>query len=385
MFSVYIAGTPDIANSWRDVIATRPDDAVVIGSTALLDQAITDCARDVPGVLLVDDALLQNAPDLLPSLSALVCPVVIVASAGDPEAARRALTIHAKDFLTTGNWRTELFASLERTALPLYPRDRHLGRVISVFSSKGGVGKTTLAVNLSVALAERLHEPIALVDLDLSFGDVAPMLSLQPQQTIHDVLQADSDPAVLKHAMVTARENLYVLAAPELPEQAEDINGPGLAAIIERLREDYAVVVMDMAPGYPDSNVIGLDLSDLILTLCTPDVVTLRTIGQALALFREDFRYPAEKIHLVLNRTGSQTGIERSDIQAILKISRIHELPSAGSLPVRAANQGVPFIVAETAAPLARAIRALAEDLVDLSRAEGNTPTRTRRLGRRLR
>lgn len=365
MFSVYVAASEELGRAWDQFLKERPAEAIVMGTTDALDRALSECARDLPGVLLLDDALLDRMPQAIELLQKAPYPVVLVAPPRDPGSTRRALAIKAKDLLTHDNWRLELLASLERAALPLYPRDRKVGRVTAVFSPKGGVGKTTLAVNLAVALADRQREPVAVVDLDLTFGDVSPMLALDPVLTIHDVVRHDCDPTILEQAMIAQSANVFVLAAPKTPDQAEDISGPALVKIVELLREDYAFVVMDLAPGYQETNVIALDLSDLVLTICTPDVVTLRTVGQALSLFRDDFRYPPEKIRLVLNRTGSRTGIERSDISTILKTPQLYELPSAGSLPVRAANQGVPFITQEPSAPLAKAIRGLADELTD--------------------
>ncbi len=378
MFSAYLAIADDFRGELAQFLKDRPDQAVVVGSSASLTSALRDCARDNPGVLVVDDRLVEAEPGTAAGLAAAPYPIVIIASGSIPQATRLALQVRAKDFLTRETWQAELMAALDRTAVPLYPRDKKLGQVISVFSSKGGVGKTTIAVNLAVALAERRHEPVAVVDLDLSFGDVAPMLALQPRFDIHDVILSGIDPGVLKAAMMNYASNISVLAAPHTPEEAEDIAPPQLVKILELLREEYAFVVLDLAPGYQETNIMGLDLSDVILTVCTPDVVTLRTVGQALTLFREDFRYPAEKVRLVINRTGSRTGIERSDIAAILKTPQIFELPSAGSMPVRHANQGLPFITQEPNAPLSRALTTMADALADDSAAQATL--RLRRL-----
>ena len=367
MFSVYIAARSLQGDEWATFLKNRPHDAVVAGVTNSLTTAIAECAEKTPGALLLDDGLLLESPEYMDALVQAPYPIVLIIAPNDGAAAHRAIQLKANDLLTWDNWPTELLLSLEKTALPLYPRDKKLGHVIGVFSPKGGVGKTTLAVNLSVALAQKQHEPVALVDLDLAFGDVAAMLALSPKQTIHDVVLADVDPATLKRAMITPHPNLSVLAAPATPEQAEDIIPSALVKIVDSLREDHAFVVIDLAPGYQDTNVIGLDLCDIVLTICTPDVVTLRTVGQALALFRDDFHYPADKVRLVLNRTGSHTGIERNDVSAILKTPHLYELPSGGSQPVRAANHGVPFVIQEPNSVLGRAITSLAAKLAEKS------------------
>ncbi len=383
MFSVYLAANPALAKEWSAHLERRPDTAMVVGSHNALGKALAHCARDLPGVLMLDDDLLAESPEYLDTLSVTAYPILLVAHSNDPAATHRALKIKAKDILTRDNWHEELWAVLDRIAVPLYPRDKKGGRIIAVFSPKGGVGKTTLAVNLAVSIADRRHEPVALVDLDLSFGDVAPMLAINPSLTIHDVSQSGVDPATLDQAMTHLQPNVFVLAGPKAPEQAEDVTPASLVKIIEILRENYAYIVLDLAPGYQETNVIGLDLSDIVLTLCTPDVVAMRTVGQALSVLREDFRYPSEKTRLVLNRTGSRTGIEKSDITTILKTSQIYELPSAGTAPVRAANQGIAFVRQEPSSPLARAIVSLATDLTDEHPKPGKG--RITRRGRRSR
>ncbi len=367
MFSVYIVAEKERGKEWAAFLKSRPEDVVLAGVADSLATAISECAQSIPGVLLLDDDLLRASSDSILPLAQAPYPIVLIIGPNDGAATHRAIQIKAKDLLTWENWRGELLLSLEKTALPLYPRDKKVGRVIGVFSPKGGVGKTTVAVNLSVALSQKHHDPVALIDLDLAFGDVAPMLSLNPALTIRDVSLTDVDPDTLNKALTLPYQNLSVLAAPAAPEQAEDILPSALVKIVGLLREDHAFVVMDMAPGYEETNIIGLDLCDTVLTICTPDVVTLRTVGQALSLFHDDFHYPADKVRLVLNRTGSHTGIERNDVSAILKSPHLYELPSAGSQPVRAANQGIPFVIQEPGSALARAISSLASELAEES------------------
>ncbi len=379
MFSVYLARSEAYADELTNFLRSYQDTLLVMGFQDNLEKAWADCRRDAPGVLLLDDELLRANPEWIERWSQAAFPVVLWASALDPGSARRALAVKAKDLVSGPNWRTELVPALERVAVPLYQRDKKDGRIIAVFSSKGGVGKTTLSVNLAVALAEKSREPILIVDLDLEFGDVSAMVGLEPTLTIHDI-----DPEHLDQSLETVIQRpdapLSVLPAPLTPEQAEDIGSAFLVRLLQHVKQDYRFVILDLAPGYHDLNVAALDIADLILTVCTPDVVALRTVGQALALFREQFRYPSEKIRLVLNRTGSNTGIELSDIVAVLKASRLYELPSAGAMPVRAANEGVPFMLREPRAPLSEAILRLAEDLL-----RDGAPVRSFRWPRRRR
>jgi len=167
MFSVYIAAESDLSQALTAHCHRHPDDVLVMGSSVTLDQALLDCARDCPGLLLLDDRLVAVLPDPARRLESAPCPIILMAAEDIAGATQRAVLLGAKDLLTRDNWSQELLASAGRHALPLYPRDRKRGSVITVFSSKGGVGKTMLAVNLAASLASRHHEPVVIVDLDL--------------------------------------------------------------------------------------------------------------------------------------------------------------------------------------------------------------------------
>lgn len=373
MFSIYVAATPEIRDVLVPFLQTQPQ-VLMMGSSSDAEAALRDLDRDRPGVLLIDDRWLAAHGAAVEPLADRAFPIVLLADPTVPEAARRALRLRAKDLVPTERWTAELLPSLERVAIPLYPRDKRRGRIVTVFSPKGGVGKTTLSVNLAAGLAEKTHESVVIVDLDLAFGDVSSMLGLDPKTTIHDCLH---DGLSAREALTVVSPHLSVLAAPFAPDEAEDISGPLLVNLLERLREEHAYVVVDLAPGYQETNLAALDVSDTVFTVLTPDVVTLRTIGHALTVFRKDLHYPPGKVRLVLNRTGSRTGIERSDIVTLLKTPVSHELPSAGSAPARAANQGVPFVQAEPRAALTMAVLEMVSDL-----AQPATPV-NRRAGKR--
>lgn len=363
MFTVYLALNERIVQPVADHVRQH-DDMVFLGATADPRKALAECTTTAPGVLVLDDTLLAANPGLLTAFGDSPYPIVLFADPDVPGVARRALAIKADELLAVSDWHDQLSSILHRVAVPLAGEAKKSGRVISIFSSKGGAGKTTIAVNLAVSLGQRLHDPIVLVDMDFAFGDVVAMVGRNPQVTIYDLLSTPLDADTIQKALIEVATNVWVLPAPLRPEEAEDIHADHIVKILEALKERYAYVIIDMAPGYDDLNVTALDMSDAILTICTPDVVTLRTIGQAVQLFREGFRYPTDKIRLVLNRSGSRTGIETQDIEAILKSPVVYELPSDGSVPVRAANDGVPLMLKFPSSSLAKAIGRVADILV---------------------
>ncbi|WP_242823866.1 AAA family ATPase [Sulfobacillus thermosulfidooxidans] len=356
--------------------------AVLDGSSTDLRQALDECATGHPGVLLIDDELLAQNIGLFEQIAAVPYPVVVLASPTDAGAARRALAIKAKDFISLDSWQQDLAAILSRVATPLEGEVHHDGRVIVVFSSKGGVGKTTLSVNLAIALAKASRQPVAIVDLDIQFGDVAPMVGDAPLVTLYDLVKGTThiEADMVKRALKRVANNVYILAAPNNPEEADDIRADHIVQVLQLLRETHAYVVVDTAPGYTDINVAAFDFSDTILTVCTPDVVTLCTVGQALQVFYDGFHYAKDKVRIVLNRSGSKTGVETTDIAQVLQSAVSYQLPSDGAYPVRAANEGQPLMLQFPESALARAIQNIANDIVQ--ETEGRQRTVAKKPGR---
>jgi pilus assembly protein CpaE len=158
---------------------------------------------------------------------------------------------------------------------------------------------------------------------------------------------------------------VHLLAAPATPPEAEDIRPDLVVKVLELLKETHGYVIIDTSPGFSEVNVAALDFSDDILVLLTPEVITVRTVKQALELFWTGFRYPTQKVRLIMNRGGSETGLEPQDIAAVLHTPIDHVLPTDGSWPVKAANQGKALMLYQPESALSTAIRDLAKRLLE--------------------
>src|SRR3977135_2625204 len=174
-----------------------------------------------------------------------------------------------------------------------------------VSSTKGGTGKTSLAVNLAVGLAEA-HVRTLLLDLDVQFGDVGIVLGLdRPQRTLHDLAAAagDLDAEKLRGYVVKHGSGLHVVPAPLRPEEGEEIYSARIETIIQTARGMYDAIVVDTAPLFDGPMLTALDRSDQVLLVSTPDVPSMKNIRLALQTL-DQLGFPTERISLVANRSG---------------------------------------------------------------------------------
>ncbi|MCB0894756.1 MAG: AAA family ATPase [Nocardioides sp.] len=239
----------------------------------------------------------------------------------------------------------------------------HRGKVITVFSPKGGVGKTTMAVNLALSLADRGARRVCLVDLDLAFGDVAITLQLFPSHTIEHAVGAEDtlDPSMVGPLLTRHQDSVMVLAAPNQPDVRERIT-PGLVArVLATLRETFDWVVVDTAPAFDEPTLAALDETDECVVVATLDVPTLKNVRVALETL-DVLGIAKGHRHLLLNRADDAVGIGPEKVEAILGMSVTTQV--ATSVDIAAAtNAGTPIVSGKPDHPSSGAIRSLATRL----------------------
>jgi len=236
------------------------------------------------------------------------------------------------------------------------------GRVISVFSSKGGAGKTFLASNLAVAASQMLDHEIALVDLELGMGDVFSYFGLEAQHSFQDLLAlgSDADRETIHKIGSRLSSNLIGFGSSSDPS----IHPPTSDAVsrsLQALRETFGHVVLDMSPEYSDMGLAALDSSDVICLITQLDVVGVKHLAKALETL-SSIGVPHEKFRIVLNRADSKVGIEASDVEKVLKIKVDALVPSSRLVPA-SLNNGKPVVLAEPKSDVSRSIRSFAEQL----------------------
>jgi pilus assembly protein CpaE len=339
-------------------IVSRPDDvdglltgrghsAVTIGPTMPMSIAAPLAERIRTAHPATTVILIRH--DLEPDVFAHAMQVGIgaVVAADDPISLGKALT-RAK-----GTW--------ESIHGPADPGDRD-GRVITVFSPKGGVGKTTMSVNLSVALA-RTRAEVCIVDLDLAFGDVAITMQMIPEHTITDAAESeqDLDYTLLQRLLTRHDSGITILAAPTHPEGRDQITASLVRRVIQILRRHFDYVVIDTPPGFDDQVLGAFDETDDCVLVATLDVPTIKNVKVSLETL-DLLRLVPHGRHLVLNRADEEVGLSVANVEEILAMEVSVSLPSSTAV-ASATNHGRPIVLAKPDHPVSVALEQFAKQL----------------------
>jgi pilus assembly protein CpaE len=283
---------------------------------------------------------------------------LILAAYGEPNGiVETGLAVGAADVLVLPQSAETLMFALRKAARVATATEA--GKVVTVFSPKGGSGKTVLATNLAVAAA-RSGQRTLLVDLDLQFGDSALTLAVAPRATITDLAASagDVDSEKLK-AFVTrdSRTGVSVLPAPQRPEEADMIGQAELASILNAARHTYDAVVVDTGPLFDAAVLAALDHSDQLLLVSNPEVTSLKNVRIGLETI-DRLGFDRERVSLVANRLGAAGGVGHADIEQALDTKIAFELPDDPEVPA-AINRALPVVVADEDSRFARAIAEL--------------------------
>ncbi|GIL35556.1 AAA family ATPase [Phycicoccus jejuensis] len=235
------------------------------------------------------------------------------------------------------------------------------GKIITVFSAKGGVGKTTVSTNTACQLARLGHKTL-LIDLDLSFGDVAISLQLVPDRSVFDaVAMAGTIDDEGVRSLVTTHESsgLDVICAPNDPGDADRIPVSTVAELIKVARRTYDFVVVDTPPSFTEHVLASVDLSDILVLIATLDIPAVKNLRVAIDTL-DMIGSPKDSRVIVLNRADAKVGLRPEDVESAIKTAIAVNIPSSLTVPA-SVNRGVPIVLDEPKLPVSVAIR----DLVD--------------------
>jgi pilus assembly protein CpaE len=252
---------------------------------------------------------------------------------------------------------------VSRHLLGIVPAGRQAqsdAQVVTVFSAKGGCGKSTLATNLAVSLAEGGRRRVCLVDLDLAFGDVGVMLQLAPERSIADAANAREriDVTMVKALLTSYAPGVDVLLAPVGPTEAERVGREVIAQVLAAVRAMADFVVIDTPAHFTDGVLAALDMSDVQVLVATPDVPALKNLRIAMDML-DLLGLRKESRLVVLNRSDARVGLTGADVERVLKTPTSVHVPSSRDVPI-CINRGVPIVVDQPNHPVSKAIRDLA-------------------------
>jgi len=379
-------------------------DIEVVGSAASGSEALTMAASMLPDVVLMD----INMPDMdgiaaTEKLSSEVptAAVVMMSVQGEADYLRRSMLAGAREFLVKPFSSDELTASIRQvytrerdkqsrmSAMPVMSANTggpvpasdeggHDGQIVAIFSPKGGVGRTTVAVNLAVAAATELGKSVVLMDGSFQFGDVGVLLNLNPKnKSIADLvpeLEAGElesiDTFVINHSA-----GIRVLLAPPSPEMAELITPSGVKKVLEALRRTHDLVVVDCTSWFNETTLAILDAADVVLTMLSLEITSIKNMRLFLEV-ADQLGYEPNKIKLVLNRADSSLGIRVADVESSIGRKVDHTIVSDGRSVVYALNRGVPFFLSNREAQVSQDILRLAQAVAGERVASAREDTR---------
>jgi pilus assembly protein CpaE len=362
-------------------------DIEVIGAAKSGKEGIEFAKEQDPDVILMDinmpdmdgisatEAILRNQPHV---------QVIILSVQGDQNYMRRAMLAGARDFLTKPPMADELISAIRRAGeMAQHERAKNAqvraapamsgaavgagfsltqGKVITVYSPKGGTGCTTIAVNLALALHNE-DTRTTLIDGNFQFGDVAVFINEQGKNTIIDLATrvSELDPEIVEGVMIKhAATGVHVLAAPSRPEYAEKVSGDQFAQLIDYLRQIYAYIVIDTTPSLNDITLTAIDKSDALVLVTTQDIPSIKNARLFLDLL-QTIGLDRERIVFCMNRYDKRIGITPERVGDNLKQPVAAVIPLDERVVVPAVNRGVPFILENKTQPSARGILSLAE------------------------
>jgi len=314
--------------------------------------------------------------------------IIIMSVQGEADYLRRAMQAGAREFLIKPFSSADLVNSVRRAhQLGRQQRDRlgpmtqqaagmgelrpggparaqELGKIISIFSPKGGAGCSILAINLAIAMHKTASIKVALVDASLQFGDIAVLLNVQARRTIADLASYAEDLEIdlIDTVMVTHNSGLRALLAPPRPEMADLVTAEVLVNVLNKMRHMFDVIVVDMYSSLEDTVLVTLDASELIVLVATPEIPAIKS-ARLFFEVTEALEYPPAKTQLVLNKAVRQGGIRAADIEASIKHKVMAQFPLEEKLVTTSINQGVPYVLSGGNNLLAQATVAYARQL----------------------
>ena len=338
-----LAGGNDAEQLYEEIVRLKPDAAIIaLGPNAetavrFIEKLNAECPRT---------ALISAAQDASPDLIL------------------KSLRAGAREFLripiSTEELRTVLTSVSELATKQQVEPPKKKGRMVAVFSSKGGCGTSFIATNLAAATASKT----VLVDLNLQAGDLPLFLGLEAKYSIADMVEKRQrlDEALINSLVTPHTTNLSLLAAPREADHADEIEPQHIYEVLQKLREHYDYVVLDPQHTFDSITLAALDQSDEIVLVVTLDIPAIRSTQRALEIF-DRLGYPRKKVKIIVNRWSKQIDLDLRQVEKFLGEPVVGFVPSDYQTAVGSINLGTPLVQAEPTSKIALEIRRIAQQM----------------------
>ncbi len=358
-------------------------DIDVIGEAGRAGEVLEMIAESKPEVLIMDVNLadrdsLEVALDI--NLNYPSTQVILITDEEDIRLLKRAMQVGVREIMLRPLEVHELLSGVkqiaesyrrtmeskkgiaetkEKISLSKQQQVLKASQIITVFGNKGGVGKSIIAANLAVAAAARHKNEVALVDLDLQFGDISLMMNINPRKTIAELMQESGDlTADLVDEYFYERSGVKVLSAPHKPELGELVTSFGVETVLKICRQMYSYTIIDTPTFLDDTTLTALEMSDVVLLLISLDIPTIKNIKKGIDILESLKMLP--RTRLILNRSSSlSVGLEPGDVEKVLGMKIAGTIPSDFKITVSSVNRGTPFLNMSPKAPISRSIMEL--------------------------
>ncbi|GAC1337753.1 MAG: response regulator [Candidatus Dormibacteria bacterium] len=394
----------DIASTLANLqkLLSFEDDIEVCGTASDGSQAVEEARRLTPDIVLMDvnmpvmdgigatEVLAQELPG---------CPVIIMSVQGERDYLRRAMQAGAREFLIKPFSGDELIAALRRVYQLEQKKGSYLARheqptaeaapeparvanaeVFTVFSGKGGVGKSIVAANLAVALAQETGGRVALVDLDLQFGDIGVLLNLDYSRSITDLVEsADNlDAESLNDVLASGPGGVRVLLAPISPELADLVNADLVRAVMAELRRSFDFVVVDTSAHLGEVTLEVIESAQRVIVVTALTIPAIKDAKLTLKVL-ESLNVDSDSVVLVVNRSDAHSDVNRERIEQNLRCPIAAQLPFDPKVLSDAVNRGTPFVTSQPESEISQAIRELVSRLVPVTGSSAAATSQTDR------
>lgn len=340
----------------KKILNIKEENIEVVGEAANGEEVLRMIPKVKPDIVLMDINMpvlngLEATERITMTYPSII--VIIMSVQSESDYLKKAMFSGAKEYIIKPFNHDILLETIINTYNKYKEMQKKLGnsleverdtKVMAFFSTKGGVGKSILALNSAIVMSKNVNTKVLLIDMDLQFGDISMMINQYNQKTILDIIddgQLDSYENI-KPYLFKYNDSLDILFAPDKPEAAEYIAKEAIEKIIKQVNKRYNIIVFDMGINFNDNTLYVLDMAHKIALVSTMDIISLKNTKLGLKVM-ESLGYDSDKVKLVINKCNSNYGISRKEVEEVFNNDIFAVVPEEEKTVVPSINKGQPF------------------------------------------